>query len=90
MTVTGQHRYILTLHAAVRLTLTGGSLFSTSSTPATDPVTDHFEVVVNGYVLADPGCATGAAGAAIGTCVLGAVGDTYRGDARPARRPATG
>ncbi len=81
-TFTGQHRYILN-YTLPSLTLNGDDLFYDVVNPGTDPVTDHFEVVVNGYVLDDPTCATGKNKAAIGTCTLGESGNTYRATLDP-------
>jgi uncharacterized membrane protein YgcG len=82
VTVTGQHRYILT-YTLPSVTLPNGQLFYDVVNPGLDPVTDHFEAVVTGYVLADPGCATGDAHAAVGTCVLAESGNTYRATLDP-------
>jgi hypothetical protein len=82
VTVTGQHRYILN-YTLPSVRLTNGTLFYDVVNPGLDPVTDHFEVVVSGYVLADAGCATGGADAEIGTCTLAESGNTFRATLDP-------
>jgi len=82
VTVSGQHRYILS-YTLPSVRLSDGKLFYDVVNPGDDAVTDHFEVVVSGYVLADPGCASGAANAPIGTCTLSESGNTYRATLDP-------
>ena len=62
-TITGQHRYVLDVHAAGRATLVTGRSRSTSSATRRTFETGRFEVVLTGFDLTDPTCNVGPFGA---------------------------
>jgi uncharacterized membrane protein YgcG len=82
VTVNGQHRYVLS-YTLPQARLSSGQLFLDIIGNHETLSTDHFEVIVAGMTLADPGCATGPRDAAIGTCTLAQSGDTYRATISP-------
>ncbi len=81
VTVTGQHRYILS-YTLPDARLDTGQLNLDIINPGEPLATDDFEVVVGGMTLDAPTCSTGEFGAN-GGCTLALSGDTYRATLRP-------
>jgi uncharacterized membrane protein YgcG len=75
-TVTGQHRYVLS-YTLPDARLSTGQLNLDLVGAGTDAETLHFEAVVSGMTLSDPGCSVGGQGTE-GGCTLAQSGDTFR------------
>src|SRR5262249_12773702 len=76
VTVTGQHRYVLS-YTLPNAQLSTGQLHLDLVGAGSDPETLHFEGVVTGMTLSNPGCSVGAQGNEGGR-TLALAGDTYR------------